>query len=90
MLAPWWQQWRMHRLRLRSSEELFRVSLPESIAPHVFTKCQFRARHCSRPPRFSGEQGQLGSGSLVVKTDNKQTHIGDYDDSGGDKCGISK
>lgn len=89
MLAPWWQRWRMHCPRPRDFE-LFRLSLPQSITPHVFTKCQFRARHCSRPLRFNGEQGQLGSGLLVGKTDNKQTHIWNYGDSRGDKCSISK
>lgn len=72
MLAPWWQRWRMRRPRPGNSEKLFRLRLPESIIPPPSTKCQFRARHCSRPLRFRGEQGCLGSG-LVGKTDHKLT-----------------
>ena len=41
----------------RNQDERCRLSLPGSIIPHTLTKWEFLARHCSRPPGFSREQG---------------------------------
>lgn len=45
-----------------------------------FYECQFRPRHCSRSLKACWEEGQFGSGVVVGKTDNKQTHTYNWGD----------